>query len=65
MGVDGIVDEGGGVEALLNKEIDMTATYPSRGDLVIQTAVKILHGLSPPLRATFQREAQPPSLQAP
>lgn len=44
MGVDGIVDVGGGVEALLKGEIDMTATYPSRGDLVIQTAVKILRG---------------------
>ncbi|MGN0236072.1 MAG: substrate-binding domain-containing protein [Paludibacteraceae bacterium] len=44
MGVDGIVGTGGGVEALLNGEIDMTATYPSRGDLVIQTAVKILRG---------------------
>ena len=44
MGVDGIVGKGGGVEALLKGEIDMTATYPSRGDLVIQTAVKILHG---------------------
>ena len=44
MGVDGIVDAGGGVEALLKGEIDMTATYPSRGDLVIQTAVKILRG---------------------
>ena len=42
MGVDGIVGKGGGVEALLKGEIDMTATYPSRGDLVIQTAVKIL-----------------------
>ncbi|MGM9809827.1 MAG: substrate-binding domain-containing protein [Paludibacteraceae bacterium] len=44
MGVDGIVGKGGGVEALLKGEIDMTATYPSRGDLVIQTAVKILSG---------------------
>ena len=44
MGVDGIVGKGGGVEALLKGEIDMTATYPSRGDLVIQTAVKILRG---------------------
>lgn len=44
MGVDGIVGKGGGVEALLKGEIDMTATYPSRGDLVIQTAVKILGG---------------------
>ena len=56
MGVDGIVDEGGGVEALLNKEIDMTATYPSRGDLVIQTAVKILHG------EPFEREVVLPTV---
>lgn len=44
MGVDGIVGKGGGVEALLSGKIDVTATYPSRGDLVIQTAAKILHG---------------------
>ena len=56
MGVDGIVDEGGGVEALINKEIDMTATYPSRGDLVIQTAVKILHG------EPFEREVVLPTV---
>lgn len=56
MGVDGIVDEGGGVEALLKGEIDMTATYPSRGDLVIQTAVKILHG------EPFEREVVLPTV---
>ncbi len=44
MGVDGIVGEGGGVEALLRGEIDVTATYPSKGDFVIETAVHILRG---------------------
>ena len=56
MGVDGIVGKGGGVEALLKGEIDMTATYPSRGDLVIQTAVKILHG------EPFEREVVLPTV---
>lgn len=42
MGVDGIVGQGGGVEALLRGQIDITATYPSRGDLVVQTAAHIL-----------------------
>ncbi len=43
MGVDGIVGAGGGIEAILRGEIDVTATYPSKGDFVIQTAAHILH----------------------
>lgn len=44
MGADGIVGAGGGVEALLRGDIDVTATYPSKGDFVIETAAHILHG---------------------
>ncbi len=44
MGADGIVGAGGGIEAILRGEIDVTATYPSKGDFVIETAAHILHG---------------------
>lgn len=44
LGVDGISGEGGGIEAVLNKRIAVTATYPSRGDLILQRAAQILHG---------------------
>ncbi len=54
MGADGIVGKGGGVEALLDGKIDVTATYPSKGDLVIQTAAKILHGEAYPRDVVLQ-----------
>ena len=44
MGVDGISGEGGGIDAIVEGRIDVSATYPSRGDMVIQTAAKILAG---------------------
>lgn len=43
IGVDAITGAGGGVEAILQGKINVSATYPSRGDLVIQTADLILH----------------------
>lgn len=46
LGVDGITGHGGGVEAILHNQIDFTTTYPSRGDLIIQTADAILKGNS-------------------
>lgn len=44
IGVDGMTGEHGGVEAILDGIITVTATYPSRGDLVLQRAVQILEG---------------------
>ena len=41
MGVDGIYD---GLKAIRDGVIDGTVTYPSRGDLLIQTAAQILTG---------------------
>lgn len=41
MGVDGIVP---GLQAILDGTIECTATYPSRGDLIIETAAHILEG---------------------
>ena len=35
--------KGGGVEAIVQGKIDASVTYASRGDMVIQTAAKILH----------------------
>ena len=39
MGVDGILP---GLQAIADHEIECSATYPSRGDLLIETAVRIL-----------------------
>ena len=41
MGVDGILP---GLQAIINGVIECTATYPSRGDIVIETAAHILAG---------------------
>ena len=41
MGVDGILP---GLQAILDEVIECTATYPSRGDLIIETAAHILAG---------------------
>lgn len=50
IGVDGISGENGGIEAVLKGRIAATVIYPSRGDIVLQRAVQILHG------DTYQRE---------
>lgn len=44
MGVDGLTGAGNGVEAIIKGEIDASAVYATGGDLIIQTAVKILNG---------------------
>ena len=44
MGVDGLTGPGNGVEAITNGVIDVSATYDTGGDLIIQTAMKILRG---------------------
>lgn len=41
MGVDGIIV---GLQALMNGDIECTAVYPSRGDLLIRTAAQIIAG---------------------
>lgn len=41
MGVDGIML---GLQAIMNGTIECSATYPSRGDMIIETAAKILAG---------------------
>ena len=41
MGVDGILP---GLQAVADGIIECTATYPSRGDLVVETAIRILSG---------------------
>lgn len=43
LGTDAMTGKGGGVEAVLQGKIDASITYASRGDMVIQTAVKILN----------------------
>lgn len=52
LGTDAMTGKGGGVEAILHGKIDASVTYASRGDMVIQTAMKILHG-EPYLRDTI------------
>lgn len=44
MGVDGLTGPGNGVEAIRKGLIDVSATYLTGGDLIIQTAMKILRG---------------------
>jgi len=44
MGVDGLAGPGNGVEAIAEGLIDASAVYATAGDVVMQTAVKILEG---------------------
>ena len=44
MGVDGLTGPENGIEAIRNGTIDVSATYITGGDLIVQTAMKILHG---------------------
>lgn len=43
MGADGLPLDGQGLEAIENGKLDATAVYPTGGDAIIQTAVKILN----------------------
>lgn len=52
LGTDAMTGKGGGVEAILKGKINASVTYASRGDMVIQTAVKILNN-EPYLRDTI------------
>lgn len=52
LGTDAMTGKGGGVEAILQGKIDASVTYASRGDMVIQTAVRILNN-EPYLRDTI------------
>ncbi len=44
MGVDGLTGTDNGIEAIRNGTIDVSATYITGGDLIVQTAMKILRG---------------------
>lgn len=44
VGIDAQTGEGQGVEAVRNGELDASFLYPTRGDKVIDTALKILRG---------------------
>ncbi len=44
MGVDGLTGANNGIEAIRNGTIDVSATYITGGDLIVQTAMKILRG---------------------
>lgn len=44
MGVDGLTGPGNGVEAIIKGEIEASAVYATGGDIIIQTAIKILKG---------------------
>lgn len=70
LGVDGMTGDYGGVEAIREGIIACSATYPSRGDLVLQRALQILNGESFP-RVTIlpsvlvgPDEAEPMALMA-
>lgn len=43
-GIDGIVGPGEGVEAIELGRLDASATYPTGGDIIMQTAIRILEG---------------------
>lgn len=44
LGVDAMPGTHGGLQAIMDGIIDASATYASRGDLIIQCAAQILHG---------------------
>lgn len=44
MGVDGLTGKGNGIEAIVEGRVNASAVYATGGDLIIQTAVKILEG---------------------
>ena len=44
VGADGFGSPGIGIEAVVKGELDATAIYPTGGDVIIQTALKILQG---------------------
>lgn len=56
LGTDAMTGAGGGVEAILQGKIEASVTYASRGDMVIQTAAKILKG------ETFLRDTILPTM---
>lgn len=43
-GVDGLAGEGGGIDAVLHGELEMSSIYPTHGDKVLQLALDILEG---------------------
>ena len=43
-GIDGIMGPGEGIEAIELGRLDATATYPTGGDIIMQTAIRILEG---------------------
>jgi ABC-type sugar transport system substrate-binding protein/DNA-binding response OmpR family regulator/nitrogen-specific signal transduction histidine kinase len=45
VGVDALIGEGGGIEAINNGSIDASFIYPTGGDMVIEVAYKILNGI--------------------
>lgn len=44
MGVDGLTGKGNGIEAIVEGRVNASAVYATGGDIIIQTAVKILEG---------------------
>ena len=42
VGIDGIVGKDQGIEAIERGDLDASATYPTGGDVIMQTAIKIL-----------------------
>ena len=45
VGIDALIGEGGGIEAISNGLIDASFIYPTGGDMVIEVAYKILNGI--------------------
>ncbi len=44
VGIDGITGKDQGIEAIERGDLDASATYPTGGDVIMQTAIKILQG---------------------
>ena len=44
VGIDGMVGKGEGIEAIEQGRLDASATYPTGGDIIMQTAVRIITG---------------------
>jgi signal transduction histidine kinase/DNA-binding response OmpR family regulator len=43
LGIDGLAGKEGGIEYVINKQLNATFLYPTGGDMAIQTAWQILH----------------------
>lgn len=54
VGVDGLIGPSGGIQMILNEDIDATFLYPTGGEEAVATAIKILEGRQVPKNIQLQ-----------